>query len=123
MKGQDVIIALNLHCLWQASRSIPDKELFTVRSIGKDLGISKTEVSRSNHRNLESGLVRRDRKTGLLKPDLKAMMEFLVHGVKYVFPAKPAEVVRGIPTAFAAPVLEGKMMSAGDYDPRLARRG
>lgn len=117
MKGQDIIIALRLHGLWQDSRNNPDKELFSVRSMGEMLGVSKTEVSRSNQRNLESGIVRKDRKTGLLKPDSRALLEFLTHGIKYVFPVKPAEIVRGVPTAHAAPVLEGKMMSAGDLIP------
>lgn len=117
MKGQDIIIALRLHSIWQDSMGSPDKELFSVRSMGDMLGISKTEVSRSNQRNLASGLVRQDRKTGLLKPDSKALLEFLTHGIKYVFPVKLAEIVRGVPTAHAAPVLEGKMMSAGDLIP------
>lgn len=117
MKGQDIIIALRLHSLWQASINNPDKELLSVRSMGEMLGVSKTEVSRSYQRNLESGIVRKDRRTGLLKPDSRALLEFLIHGIKYVFPVKPAEIVRGMPTAHAAPVLEGKLMSAGDLIP------
>ena len=34
--------------------------------------------------------------------------------MRYVFPVKPAEITRGIPTGFAAPILEGKLMSGGD---------
>lgn len=30
---------------------------------------------------------------------------FLVHGVRFVFSARPGPIVRGIPSAFAAPVL------------------
>jgi hypothetical protein len=34
--------------------------------------------------------------------------------LRYVFPVKPAEIVRGIPTSFSAPVLQDKLMSGGD---------
>lgn len=40
-----------------------------------------------------------------------------MYGVKYVFPAKPGRLVRGIRTAFAAPVLEGRLFSAGEWLP------
>lgn len=43
------------------------------------------------------------------------MLEFIEYGIKYVYPVKPAAVVRGIPTSIAAPVLKGKLMTAGDY--------
>ena len=42
------------------------------------------------------------------------LLGFLINGIKYVFPVKPTELVRGIPTAFAAPVMAGKVMTAGD---------
>jgi hypothetical protein len=46
----------------------------------------------------------------------RALCEFLVHGVKYVFPVRLGGRTRGIPTAWAAPVLEGKLL-AGDTAP------
>ena len=39
---------------------------------------------------------RKDRTSQLSK-------EFLLHGVKYAFPAEHGEVTRGVPTSFAAP--------------------
>ncbi len=131
MKGQDIIVLLKLESLWRnnadkksapadkliTNKAAQDSHLFSLRKLGEELGISKTEMSRSNHRNLESGLAKKDRESGLLKVNRKALLEFLVHGVKYVFPVKPAEVVRGLPTAYAAPVLAGKVMSAGELIP------
>ncbi|MBL8027644.1 MAG: hypothetical protein JNL74_14580 [Fibrobacteres bacterium] len=35
-----------------------------------------------------------------------AFEEFLLHGVKYVFPAKPGAIVRGMPTAHSAPAFK-----------------
>ena len=34
-----------------------------------------------------------------------------------MFPAKPLELTRGIPTAFAAPVLSKRLFTAGEYIP------
>ena len=56
----------------------------------------------------------RDRQTGLPRVNRQALLGFLLSGVKYVFPARPAEMVRGMPTAFAAHVMAGKLMSAGE---------
>src|SRR6266478_2886646 len=37
------------------------------------------------------------------KPNYSALEEFLIHGVKYSFPAQRGELSRGIPTSYAAP--------------------
>ncbi|HEX7708861.1 MAG TPA: hypothetical protein VF701_20545 [Thermoanaerobaculia bacterium] len=39
------------------------------------------------------------------RPNSTAVLEFLVHGLKYVFPAKRGELTRGVPTSYAAPPL------------------
>lgn len=79
------------------------------------LGVSKTEVNASIRRSIDVGMAIKDRESGYPKANRKALLEFIIHGLKYVFPAKPAEIVRGLPTAFSAPILEGKLLSMGDY--------
>ena len=39
----------------------------------------------------------------LRRPRLKALEEFLIHGVKYAFPAEIGSMTRGVPTAYASP--------------------
>jgi hypothetical protein len=51
------------------------------------------------------------------RPLLRAVEEFLVHGVKYAFPARRGEVTRGMPTAYAAPPLSGHIAKSGDLPP------
>lgn len=56
------------------------------------------------------GAVRRLQLAGLVRPGGRAanwlaLREFLAHGLRYVFPARPGERVRGVPTAHAAPPL------------------
>ncbi|HQJ61361.1 MAG TPA: hypothetical protein PKV35_10210, partial [bacterium] len=55
-------------------------------------------MTESVGRSVIAGLVTADKKT-VLKGNL---FEFLVHGVRYVFPQMPGAIVRGIPTAHSA---------------------
>lgn len=87
---------------------------YSVRALGETTGISKSQVSLALQRCLEVGLVRKDRKTGVPRANARALFNFIVHGVRYVFPAKPGEITRGIATTFAAPVLEGQLYSSGE---------
>ena len=70
MKSQDIVILLKLVSLQEQEDSgLLDsadavsgrEELFSVRGLGASLGISKTEVSASLNRSLESGLATKDR--------------------------------------------------------------
>jgi hypothetical protein len=45
-------------------------------------------------------------------PNVSALEEFLVHGLKYAFPAERGEPTRGIPTSYAAEPLR-KMIAPG----------
>jgi hypothetical protein len=90
------------------------RESYSVRALGASLGISKTEVGASLKRCLEIGLLRVDPSSHFIRVNSKALLGFIEHGLRYVFPVKPAEIVRGIPTSFSAPVLQGKLMSGGD---------
>ena len=87
---------------------------YSVRALAEATGISKSQVSLALQRCLEVGLVRKDRKTGVPRANARALFNFIVHGVRYVFPAKPGEITRGIATTFAAPVLEGQLYSSGE---------
>ncbi|MEW8474562.1 MAG: hypothetical protein AB2652_17590 [Candidatus Thiodiazotropha endolucinida] len=90
-------------------------EAFSVRGLEASLGISKSEVNASIQRSYQTGLAMKDRKSGYPKANVRSLLEFIAHGLKYVFPAKPGAMVRGIPTAAAAPVLQGELISASDY--------
>ncbi len=60
---------------------------------------------------------------------MQALEEFLVHGVKYSFPAERGSLTRGVPTAYAAPPLNA-IISASESehppvwpDPQGSARG
>jgi hypothetical protein len=41
-----------------------------------------------------------------------ALLEFLEHGLKYVFPQQPGAIVKGIVTAYSAPALTDEIQSS-----------
>jgi hypothetical protein len=46
-----------------------------------------------------------------------ALIEFLVHGVKYSFPPIRGELTRGMPTSYAAPPLSKKIVQSKELPP------
>ena len=102
MRPQDVVVLLKI------------ASLGTRRWRGKDLalalGISASEVSESLNRSAIAGLLAPDRKSLMHG----ALLEFLEYGLKYVFPAAPGSLVRGVPTAHSAPPL-AELMDAGEH--------
>lgn len=117
MKSQDIVLLLklvSLHNQEQGADSLVTAPQYTVRGLADETGISKSEVSNALNRCTKVGLLKADRKTHYPRTNIKALTEFIVYGLKYVFPAEVKEVSRGIATSFAAPVLKGKIMSAGE---------
>jgi hypothetical protein len=124
MKGQDIVVLLKLASLEDDAKDVSDEspphalaageDPYSVRGLEAALGISKTEISASLKRSIASGLAIKDRKTNRPKPSRRHLREFIVHGLKFVFPAKPGAMQRGLPTAFAAPVLREFLHSAGN---------
>lgn len=141
MKSQDILLLLKLVSLGRrisgpnggAAKGIPDdwrgwavaagaeagpapapEDPYALRALAEATGISKSELSGVLRRCMAVGLAKPDRKTGRPQANTKALNEFIAYGLKYVFPARPGPMVRGIPTAHAAPVLSGRLLSGGD---------
>ncbi len=70
------------------------------------LGVA--EVHRAVRRLEDAGLV----VPGERRVNRQALLEFLVHGVRYVFPPAFGGEEKGVPTAASAPVLGGKLPEA-----------
>ena len=90
------------------------EKLFSLRDLEKATGISKSQISLSMRRCEDIGLLKSDRKTLLPKVNTQGLSEFVYYGLKYVFPAKPGEITRGIATGISSPILEGKLFSSGE---------
>lgn len=89
-------------------------EAFGARGLEASLGVSKTEINASIKRSIAIGMAIVDRATKQPKANWRALLEFSIHAIKYVFPAKPAEIQRGIPTAFSVPILRDELLSGSE---------
>ncbi len=103
MKPQDVFILLKISCLEDKS--------WQQRSIAKELFMSQSEISESVNRSKYAGLLDYSGK----KVMKLAFLEFLKFGISYVFPQRPGQIVRGIPTAHSAPPLNNIIQSEEKY--------
>ncbi|ABS48602.1 hypothetical protein BZ17_3879 [Yersinia pseudotuberculosis IP 32953] len=92
-------------------------ERYSVRALAAETGISKSQVSLSLQDMISVGLVKRDRKLGVPRTNVKALFELIIYGLRYIFPTRIGELTRGIATSIGAPVLQGKLMGAGDVIP------
>lgn len=101
LKPKDIVVLLKV--------KISNNE-WTYKELAKSLGISSSEVHGSLKNCDRSGLyVGRSRK--VLN---SALLEFLVHGIRYSFPARPGALVRGIPTAHSAEPLKRFLVANED---------
>jgi hypothetical protein len=77
------------------------------------LWLSPSQVHLSLKRLEQSRLI----ETKSARPVLRAVEEFLLHGVKYVFPTRRGETTRGVPTSYAAPPLSDHIAQSADLPP------
>jgi hypothetical protein len=106
LKPQDVAVVLKL-CLY-GSRRPPYSH------IALDLLMSPSEVHAAVKRAEASHLLHGSELGE--RPNVSALEEFLLHGLKYAFPAERGEPTRGVPTSYAAEPLR-KMIARGDELP------
>jgi DNA-binding transcriptional MocR family regulator len=104
LKGEDIVVLLKL------SES-PTRR--TVRALAEDIAIPRSVVHRSLKRLAVAGLYdERHRRVNLSQAE-----EFLVHGLRYVFPVLLEGESRGVPTAWAAEPLAEQIVSSPDELP------
>jgi hypothetical protein len=104
LKGEDIVVLLKL---------VAAQPGWTVRSLEAEIGIPRSVIQRSLVRLEQAGLLQEGRRS----VNGARAEEFLVHGVKYVFPAVRGGETRGVPTAWAAPPLEKQLAGSGEQSP------
>lgn len=103
MRPHDVVILLKIAAL----KNTP----WLAKELAQSLNISASEVSESLNRSKLAGLISGDKKR-VMKNNL---LEFLEHGLRYVFPAKPGAIQRGMLTAHSAPPLNDSIAAEEPY--------
>jgi hypothetical protein len=91
MRPQDIVILLQMMLFGNRK--------WTFEEVATSLQLSNTEVSFAMERNKLAGLVSPDK----TKVNKLALREFLIYGIKYVFPPQLGHSTRGIATAHSAP--------------------
>lgn len=82
-----------------------------MKDLSYELGISSSEISESLNRSVIANLITPDKKK-LMK---LALLDFIEHGLSYVYPQSPGALVRGIKTAHSAPPLNEIIVSEEHY--------
>jgi len=123
LKPQDVLVALKLCSIasdehLNAAKTPP----LGMAALGVQLGLSASEIHAAIRRARRSGLLhpqlsgngskKRSNSLRPERPNVAAIREFLVHGLKYAFPAQRGEFTRGVPTSYAAAPLN-KLVAKG----------
>jgi hypothetical protein len=105
LKGDDIVLLLKL------THPSPD---WTVRTLEGETTIPRSVVQRSLKRLWQAGLFDRRRRTA----NLSQAEEFLIHGLKYVFPGSVSGESRGFVTAWGAkPLSDALKVPADDAPP------
>ncbi len=104
LKPQDILVLLKL--------AVRGNQDFSYAPLAAELGMSASEVHSAVQRAREAGLIAPDEVRPLTAP----LLEFLVHGLRYVLPLKRGALGRGMPTAHAAAPLRDQIVF-GDEPP------
>lgn len=102
LKPQDLVVAMKV--------AVSTELGATFSSLGRELHMSASEVHAAVKRCIVSHLV--DREDGAFNVNRASLHEFLLHGVRYAFPAVVGPVMRGVPTGVSAEPLIGRFEHA-----------
>ena len=103
MRPQDIAILLKILSL--------DGKVWQLSGLSHALFISLSEISESLNRSKIAGLIDYNKK----QINRLNLLEFLEHGIKYVFPQEPGAMVRGLPTAHSHPFMKQMFASEIAY--------
>jgi DNA-binding Lrp family transcriptional regulator len=105
-KGQDILVLLKL--VAQSGKKLSYMQL------AASLSMSPSEVHAAVERLAQAGFLNAEERI----PNRQAVREFLVHGLRYVFPMeRKGGLCRGIPTAQGAPMVASAFDLKGEPPP------
>jgi len=103
MRPQDIVILLKIVTL--------HGEAWQLKDLSISLYISNSEISESLERSLYANLINFEKRN----VNRGNFLDFLIHGMKYVFPARAGILTRGIPTAHSHPFMKTFISSEHAY--------
>ena len=105
LKPQDIVVLLKL--------VVQDKESWTYSELAYELSMSASEVHAAVERANQAQLFN----LGSRSINREALAEFVIHGVRYAYPPVRGSLTRGMPTGYAAPPLNKKIVASDDPPP------
>jgi hypothetical protein len=115
LKPQDLLVTLKMVALVGRQMSYSELAL--------ELGMSPSEVHSAVRRAKRAGLLFErsihpsSKSSTVTVPGQQGLLEFLIHGVRYVFVPEDGGETRGIPTGYAAPPLNEHIVGGGPLPP------
>jgi predicted transcriptional regulator len=103
MRPQDIVILLKIITY--------GNNHWYIKDIANELFISQSEVSESLNRSVLAGLISGNKKRVMKS----ALFDFLICGLKYVYPVKPEAMLRGIKTSHSVLPLSREILSEEIY--------
>ncbi len=107
LKPQDVLVMLKLVALGQRP--------WSYARLAVDLGMSPSQLHSAVRRALAAQLALKSEDA--IRPHIRNLEEFLVHGLRYVFVPQLGQPTRGMPTSYAAPPLESHFAKSAELPP------
>lgn len=103
IKSHDIVVLLKVLCKGAKG--------WKYESLEQELSMSKSAIFRSLNRCAGARFISQKPYTQFYA---KNVLEFLLHGVQYVFATEPGKVTRGIATAHSAPPLKELILSQNE---------
>lgn len=115
MKPQDIVVLAKLLSYKKKKKN------WTQAILAEELCLSPSQVNYAIKRLLNSRLLVSvligDNSERKIMPVIQSCEEFLIHGLKFVFPPEFGSQAGGLPTAYAAPPLNEIIVSGNDLPP------
>ena len=102
MRPQDIVVLLKIISI--------NNDQWRNLDLANALKISPSEISEVLNRCKIAKLINTEKR----KVHINALTEFLIYGLKYVFPAEPGAIVKGISTAHSASPIKEKISPGSD---------
>ncbi len=107
LKPQDIMVLLKLVAM--------GTDTWTYNSLAEELGMSPSEVHSAVKRALAGGLA--VHAGDEIRPNIRNLEEFLLHGLRYVFVPDRGQMSRGMLTSHAGPPLKSVIVSDREPPP------
>lgn len=111
LKPLDVVVSIKA--------AILDEPGWTMAQMASHLDVAPAQVFRAARQAATANLLAGERIKGRIqyRPHRAALLELLLHGIKYMVVPARGRNTRGLPTAHAAPIMAGRIVAGSDPVP------